>query len=176
MDEQELLAGLGERVVDDYTYVETIGATSREVRHLVTITREPDAIVRRVGDQETHRWDERGFLDYLLDEPHTRAKLGLAPAPEAAVIDRTIARLHAGHRFRSGGSDDGGRSGRGISGGWQELYMEGDRFIDESVSFYQPTGGEPEYDRQRRELDEPSLREALAGNNYFRVLIGLTWR
>ncbi|MCA9675344.1 MAG: hypothetical protein H6708_22495 [Kofleriaceae bacterium] len=181
-----LIAALGERVISESTYVETVGATSYPVRQRIGVRRDGDTIVHWATTQrgdgaaepaEVARWDERGFVGALLAQAHLRAALGLPEPTEDEQIEGGLARLRAGERLRSGGADDGGRSGDGVvRGGWTELSGDGDRFVLELVSFEQARGGEPVYQTQRQELGLDELRGLLATSDPVRVLFGLPWR
>ncbi len=178
-----------ERVLNAYTYLETIGKQSAQVHTRELLRREgPHVFVRvsahRKGDDPTEvgteiaRWSEQQFVDAVLSDAHLRARLQL-PAPEdREVIDRVLERLRAGERFRSSGADDGGgHSGRGTSGGSHELRAEGDGFVLEMESFYQPPGGLPEQTSYAKSaMDEARLRAELTSNGALRSLVGLPYR
>lgn len=143
-----------------------------------------DLFVRGVSDREEARgkatsfeiarWSERGLVDALLSESHTRGWLGLPTPTSAERVDRAIERLRAGEVFRQGGSDGGEPRMGGTSGSSTTLRAEGESFVHEEEGFFQPFGGEVQtVNASTKRMTEPELRAAFTSDWSLRHLVGL---
>lgn len=183
------LAVGAERVTNAYSYIETMGTKSTTWHARELLVRESTEVFVRVaarvrdGDPvetrtEMSRWSAWQFTAEVLSSATLRSQLGLPEPTDGEVVDRVIERLRRGEKIRQGGADDnGGHSGRPITGGWDELRFEKGAFVFESESFIQQPGGVTERTNfATSTLSEQELREKLLENGPMRYLAGLPRR